>query len=55
MYLLSMTLASASIFHFLLNGGGRIGTSEMALLLGSIGVVLVMSMSLAGNAPRRSR
>lgn len=53
MYLLAMALAGGSIGHFLLSGGGTIGDSEMMALLGSIGVVLVMSMSLAGNAPRR--
>lgn len=52
-YLLAVALAGASVLKFLVGGGGEIASDEMLLLLASVGVVLTMSLSLSGNAPRR--
>lgn len=52
-YLLAMALAVASVAVFLLGGAGRPRTPETALLLSSLGMVMLTALSLGGSRPRR--
>ncbi|UIO98542.1 hypothetical protein Hbl1158_08195 [Halobaculum sp. CBA1158] len=55
LYLLALGVAGASFLLFFLGGGGSPDPLEFGLLMGSFGVVLYMSITQAGNAPRRGR
>ena len=51
-YFLSMGLGCGSVLVYLLNGGDSPGTAETALLLASMGVVMVTVLTLGGQSAR---
>lgn len=55
LYLLALAVAAASVLLLLLGDGGDPSGLEFGLLLASFGVVLYMSLTQAGSAPRRGR
>ena len=54
-YLLAMGLGIGSVGKYLLDGPGRPGTTEAAMLFAALGVIMLTLFSLGGARPRSER